>query len=451
VTRPPMRRLASRLATAIACLLSGASAIAGNAIAGTGIAANPIVAGPQSDPSRQVLVTVLNPTVSSIGRAGTTRKGYDGANRYTVSPIARKRIAQIEELHHLHRVAEWPITVLGVHCVVFEVPADAKREDVLAELRADPHVESAQPMQTFATRTKTDVTYDDPYFGLQPGLTAMDIEGAHLRSLGERVRVAIIDTGIDTTHPEWAGQVGDDVDLVSDSHAAPPAEQHGTAIAGVIGAIANNGQGIVGVAPEARLLALRACWQSTRDDGARIATCNSFTLARALGRAIDDKASVINLSLAGPQDALLERLVVRAIDQGAIVVGAQPENAADRAGFPASVPGVIAVAAAEAPDPDSGICAPGRDVLTLRPHGGYDFDSGSSLAAAQVSGVVALLRARNQHLTAADAQRLLRGSHESGAHTGCMVNACAALASMLRATPCVTGAPRSEGLAQTQK
>jgi subtilisin family serine protease len=177
-------------------------------------------------------------------------------------------------------------------------------------------------MQTFATRTE--VTYDDPYFGLQPGLTAMDIEGAHLRSLGERVRVAIIDTGVDTTHPELSGRVGDNVDLVGDSRAPPPAEQHGTAVAGVIGAIANNGQGIVGVAPQAHLLALRACWQTTREDGARIATCNSFTLARALGRAIDDRASVINLSLAGPQDSLLERLVVRAIDDGAIVVGARP-------------------------------------------------------------------------------------------------------------------------------
>jgi hypothetical protein len=71
-------------------------------------------------------------------------------------------------------------------------------------------------------------------------------------------------------------------DLVGDAGGDPPAEQHGTAIAGVIGALANNGQGIVGVAPQARLLALRACWQSTRADGARIATCNSFTLARAL-------------------------------------------------------------------------------------------------------------------------------------------------------------------------
>jgi subtilisin family serine protease len=112
---------------------------------------------------------------------------------------------------------------------------------------------------------------------------------------------------------------------------------------------------------------------------------------------------------------------------------------------------VIAVDSAEASDPDSGICAPGRDVLTLRPHGGYDFDSGSSLAAAQVSGVVALLRARNQRLTAADALRLLKDSHESVSQPGCMVNACAALATMLRASPCVTPGPHPEGLAQTQK
>jgi len=447
MSRSRTRHLVLQVAAAVSGLLSVAGAGATTAV-GTGTA----VAGPQADPSRQVLVTVLNPTASSIGRAGTTRKGYDGATRYVVSPIARKRAEQIEEDHHLHRVAEWPITTLGVHCIVFEVPVDAKRDQVLAELRADPHVESAQPMQTFSTRTSpAEAKYDDPYFGLQPGLAAMDIEGAHLRSLGEKVRVAIIDTGVDTAHPELSGRVGEDVDLVGDSREPPPAEQHGTAVAGVIGAIANNGQGIVGVAPQAHLLALRACWQSAREDGAVIATCNSFTLARALGRAIDDRASVINLSLAGPPDSLLERLVTRAIDDGAIVVGARPEDPVARNGFPASVPGVIAVDSAEASNPDSGICAPGRDVLTLRPHGGYDFDSGSSLAAAQVSGVVALLRARNQHLTAADAQRLLKSSHEAVSRPGCMVNACAALAAMLRVSPCASAETRSEGLAQAQK
>jgi subtilisin family serine protease len=342
-------------------------------------------------------------------------------------------------------VAEWPITALGVHCVVFELPPSARRDDVLAALRADPDVESAQPMQTFATRTESG--YDDPYFGLQSGLAAMNIGGAHLSSLGERVRVAIVDTGVDTAHPELAGRIGDNVDLVEDRAAPPPPEQHGTAVAGVIAAIANNGQGIVGVAPGARLLILRACWQSKRDDGATVATCNSFTLARALARAIDVRAAVINLSLSGPPDALLERLVVEAIARGSIVVGARPDDEAADDEFPASVRGVIAVRSAEARGSGSGVCAPGRNVLTLRPHGGYDFDNGSSLAAAQVSGVVALLRARKPRLSPAGALRLLQGDDETVQHT-CMVNACAALATMLGTTPCPASA-QTRGLAQT--
>jgi subtilisin family serine protease len=288
-------------------------------------------------------------------------------------------------------------------------------------------------MQTFATRSER---YDDPYFRLQPGLAAMDIEGAHRRSLGERVRVAIIDTGVDTSHPELAGRVGDSVDLVADRR-TPPAERHGTAVAGVIAAIANNGQGIVGVAPAAQLLILRACWQPQPDDGSGVASCNSFTLAKAIARAIEDRASVINLSLAGPPDGLLDRLLERAIAGGAIVVGALP-GGTDVDGFPGSVPGVISVRAAEDPQAGSGVCAPGREVLTLRPHGGYDFDDGSSLAAAQVSGVVALLRARNPRLSAARARSLLEDSHDDVARPGCMVNACAALAAMLGAAPCTS-------------
>src|SRR5206468_548036 len=82
------------------------------------------------------------------------------------------------------------------------------------------------------------------------------------------------------------------------------AELHGTAVAGIIGARADNSVGIVGVAPEAGLMALRACWQAPPDESA--AVCSSFTLAKALQFAIDNNAKVINLSLGGPPYAAAE-------------------------------------------------------------------------------------------------------------------------------------------------
>jgi Subtilase family len=422
------------------------------ACAGT-IGAAPPDPGPMADaggdPARQVLVTVSNPQFGAPGRAGTTPKNYVRDRRYTISSIARQRVAQIEARYGLARVAEWPIEALAVHCVVFHIRGDEPRERMLSRLGADPDVESAQAMQVFATRSSTG--YDDPYFGLQRGFTAMDVAGAHRRSQGKGVRVAIVDTGVDATHPDLAGRIIEQEDLVSSAATVEPQplERHGTGVAGIIAATANNGIGIVGVAPAANLLILRACWQVVDSDGAG-ALCNSFTLARALARAIEERAAVINLSLSGPLDPLLARLVGRAIERGAIVVGARPESSDDEASFPASVPGVIAVQSAEAPDA-SGLCAPGRDVLTLRPRDGYDFENGSSLAAAQVAGVIALLIARRRGLTTTQARALLERSSIPRESTTCMVNACSAVSLLLDAAPCGAPTKTETGVARVQK
>ena len=106
-------------------------------------------------------------------------------------------------------------------------------------------------------------------------------------------------------HPDLRGRIVVARNFVDARDAV--AELHGTAVAGIIGARADNGVGIVGVAPEAQLMALRACWQVPAD--ANAAVCSSFTLAKALQFAIDNNARVINLSLGGPRDRLLERLV----------------------------------------------------------------------------------------------------------------------------------------------
>jgi hypothetical protein len=391
------------------------------------------VSGQRADAERQILVTVDNPHSERALRAGSTPKSYgSGAARYEVSSRARRSLERLESRYPLKRLAEWPIDALGVHCAVFAITTTEVRDALLARLRTDPEVESAQPMQTFSVRTGD--TYDDPYFDLQPGLAAMDIAGAHRSSRGENVRVAIVDTGIDERHPDLAGRIEEYVNLVDD--AAPPVEAHGTAVAGVIAATANNGEGIVGVAPSARLLVLRACWQSATARSNDAATCNSFTLARALARAIEDRAAVINLSLAGPPDVLLSRLLDRAIAKGAIVVGAEAEEPGSLDRFPSAVPGVIGVRSAEWPDAGSGVCAPGRNVLTLRPDGRYDFENGSSLAAAQISGVIALLRARNPRLKHEQALALLEQSRAGRETSACLVNACTALAHMLDSGGC---------------
>jgi len=169
------------------------------------------------------------------------------------------------------------------------------------------------------------------------------------------------------------------------------AEQHGTAVAGIIAAKADNHLGIAGVAPGARLIGLRACWQ------ARAATeCDTLSLAKALYYAVDSHADVINLSLSGPDAKLLREILKIAYARGVAVVAAFDPKQPD-GGFPASVPGVIAVSDAPVPRARGDVyVAPGRGVPTTEPGGRWFLVNGSSFAAAHVSGLVALLRERRR-------------------------------------------------------
>jgi subtilisin family serine protease len=258
-------------------------------------------------------------------------------------------------------------------------------------------------------------------------LRELAVVSAQRRTRGAGVTIAVIDTGVDYEHPDLKGRVSARRNFVDGDEAAFQHDTHGTEVSGVIAAVADNGIGIVGIAPEARIMALKACWQAP---GGGSAVCNSFTLAQALEEAIVKHADIVNMSLAGPVDPLLARLVERGAMQGTIFVGAS-RAAASGPSFPADLEDVLAVDAAE---DSSGnprhLLAPGHDVLTLVPGGHYDFASGSSLAAAEVSGIVALMLADRPHLTTSELRGiLLRSSRRVDSPTGeiRVVDACAAL------------------------
>jgi subtilisin family serine protease len=224
-------------------------------------------------------------------------------------------------------------------------------------------------------------------FPLQPTSTLWQLGELHRITTGKNVRVAAIDSGVELDHPDLRGQVIISRNFVDARGAVP--EAHGTAVAGIIAARSDNGVGIVGVAPHAALMALRACWQPAAD--AAMAVCSSFTLAKALQFALDKEAKVINMSLGGPHDRLLERLVDVAVSRGTVIVAAI-DPAVAGGGFPASAPGVLAVAADNAQDsPPATLFAPGRDVPATLPGQRWGMVSGSSYAAAEIAGLVALL------------------------------------------------------------
>ncbi len=385
-------------------------------------------------PESFIIAAVESAPAAFMARAGSTPRGYDSIASYGPSPAARQVMRSLENDYGLREVSAWPIEPLHMHCAVLEVPEGTDRPTLLAALAHDRRIKLAQPLQSFATRTEG---YNDPYVGLQRGFQLMDVAGAHPWSRGDGVKVAIIDTGADTQHPDLRGNITTAVNFVDADDQQFRRDRHGTEMAGVIAAVANNHEGIVGIAPGARLLLFKACWQAKLDADA--ARCNSFTLARALVAAFDAHAQIVNLSLAGPADPLLSDLIHEGLRRGVLFVGAASDMAEGNKGL-LHQSGVIEVASAGSQSTvDSVLYAPGREILTLLPGGHYDFASGDSIATAQVSGVLALLLARNPGLSAADAYRLLRDtSAHSGAvgGDGMLVDACAAVRSLIGQGSC---------------
>ncbi len=392
---------------------------------------------PTSEPAeRFIIAAVDNGSATFFTGAGSTPRGYDAITAYGPSSRASQVMRSLEEEYGLREVSAWPIVPLNLHCAVLELPAGADRQNLLATLSRDRRIALAEPLQTFATRTD----YNDPYVGLQRGFQEMHVADAHPWSRGEGVKVAIIDTGADIAHPDLARSILTAQNFVDSDSEQFRLDRHGTEIAGVIAAVANNRQGIVGVAPGAHLLILKACWQIRNDaDGAR---CNSFTLAQALGAALDAHAQVVNLSLAGPEDRLLSDLIREGLRRGVVFVGAAAPGSPEGKPGLLHQQGVIEVAGSENQAAQgSSLHAPGREILTLLPGGRYDFASGDSISTAQVTGIIALLLAKNPRLTASGAYELLR---DTSIHVGTggdeseHVDACAAMIALVGRGSCKT-------------
>ncbi len=428
LTRHAWRFGAALLLTALALVSSGAAT-----------AAPPEVRPPEEvrmAPAQFIVVAVANPVTGRPAAVGGTAHGYGTTTNYRVSATAGALIRELARSHSLTLVSEWPIEQLQMHCVLFRIPPGTTREALIEKLRADKRVLIVQPLNEFESAAAATPAFDDPYARLQSNVSALDVAEAHHFSRGAGIRVAIIDTGVDTEHPDLAGRTLLTRNYIDGDAATFRSDRHGTQVAGLIAASANNGIGIVGVAPDVRLMAYKACWQPSPASAGR---CNSFTVAQALADALAARAQVINLSLVGPGDPLLEALIAKATQAGVIVVGAVSPD--PRLGFPAKLPNVLPVAEAEtSQDAGDGILrAPARDILTLVPNGHYDFASGSSLATAQVTGVVALMLARNQKLGVVRLRALLSQSterHDTTRGPFLSVNACTALAQLVQGAVC---------------
>lgn len=389
------------------------------------------------DSRRDVVLAVANPLDPPATHAGSSLLGYVPSGNYGAGQRAASTLAALQRSYGWRELTGWPIKALDLYCIVLEPPPGMTREALLKALAADDRVQLAQPLQDYSvhsTGTRSPRRYNDSYADLQRGFVETDAALAHDFSEGDGVHVAIVDTGVDMTHPDLQGRIRDTHNLVDGDTVAFNRDRHGTEVAGIIAADGNDHRGIVGIAPKAMLSVYKACWYPPPPGtGAR---CNTFTLAKALAAVLDTDARVVNLSLGGPADPLLDRLLARLLGQGRIVIAALPPDGGT-GGFPDNAVGVIVVRTSDTTAAPPGILsAPGNDILTTQPGGGYDFASGSSMAAAHVSGIAALLLSLAPGLNARTVHDLLQRSSKRSNGT-LQVNAASALAA-LRNSPKAT-------------
>lgn len=377
--------------------------------------AAPSAASTQSD--NRILVMLRLPPPHFRAGADYASSYGDGLGR-----AARRRIAgALARRHGVTLVDDWPMPLLGIDCFVMAVRDGRSPVEVAAALSAAAGVAWSQPVNSFTAQATARA---DPLFAAQPAAVAWHLADLHRVADGRGVRVAIVDSAIDTGHPDLAGQIVVAENFVADRASVP--EQHGTAVAGIVAARGGNGVGIVGIAPRARLMGLRACWQALPPARA-VTVCDSFSLAKAITFAVEHDAQVINLSFGGPHDQLLARLVEVGLRRGIAVVAAVDPAQAD-GGFPASHAGVIAVADDGAGRfPRGTYLAPGRGVPTTQVGGKWSVVDGSSFAAAHVTGLVALLR--SQAATRRGALQLVAAA-DGGAIDSCatLTTACPTIA-----------------------
>jgi subtilisin family serine protease len=312
-------------------------------------------------------------------------------------------------------MASEDLAMLGSTGVRLHIDNGRSPAEVIRALAAVQMVAVAQPQYVYnldqaagAPAPSSSRSEGQPGDAAQYILQKLSLADVHRMVKGTNVTIAVIDSEIDAAHPDLEGAVTQRYDAVGAQEKPHP---HGTGMAGAVGAR----QRLLGTAPAARLLAVHAFTTS-----AATAESTTFNILKGINWAVGQGVRVINMSFAGPKDPSLERALKAAYDRNIVLVAAAGNAGAKSPPlFPGAYPHVIAVTATDVEDKlfasaNRGkyvsVSAPGVDILVPAPENTYQLTTGTSVAAAEVSGIVALLLERNPKLTPADIRRILTAS-----------------------------------------
>ena len=310
---------------------------------------------------------------------------------------------QLARRHGLVRLQSQNFPLIGATIGLFRVTDRRSVQTASRELATEASIRSVQlNLRHFLQEQKAALTEGDP---AQYANAKLRLPQAHTLAHGANVTVAVIDSGVDVKHPELANAIADSYDALG-SKEGP--HVHGTGIAGAIVSHAR----LMGSAPAARILAIRA-FAAAPNGG----ESTSFVILKALDYAAAHGAQIVNMSFAGPNDALIERGISAAVAKGIVMVAAAGNaGAKSPALYPAANRNVIAVSATDAKDRlfaasnrggHIAVSAPGVDIFLPAPDEKYQVTSGTSFSAAYISGLAALLLERNPALKPEEVRAIL--------------------------------------------
>jgi subtilisin family serine protease len=304
------------------------------------------------------------------------------------------------------------------------VPAGTSLADAKAQIEALPELGTAEPN---GVQVLTAFTPNDPSYASQWGFPRTRADEAWVIGRGNAVVVAVLDTGVDLDHPDlqaniWSGSVPNPAggpavtasgyDFVDDDFLPDDSDGHGTHVAGTIAAISNNGSQVAGMAPNAKIMAIRFL-------GPNGGSWSDF--AAGLRLATDLGAKIVNVSAGGGHSVVGENAVKYAADRGVLVVAAAGNGAtsATTYSYPAAYDEAMAIGSTDSADGRSGfsnygiwvdMAAPGSGILSTWVGGGTAQASGTSMATPHVAGAAALLWGQNPSMTAAEVRNRLKGT-----------------------------------------
>lgn len=317
--------------------------------------------------------------------------------------VPESEVDALAAAQRIEKLGSTEISLLNTRIYRWRITDGRPAAQVVAAISADSRVSGAHLNRVFTLQQNLAAAGPPQY-----AADKMKLAEVHNLAQGENVLIALIDSGADGSHPELKGAIAESFDAVGGEN-KPHA--HGTGMAGAM-----VGQDLLkGVAPKARVLDVRAFSPTGKtEDG------TTFDVVRGMDWAAGKGAKVFNLSFAGPKDELMSRVIQAAIKKGIVVVAAAG-NAGPKSPplFPGAEPGVIAVTSTNAQDGATpfanrgeylAVAAPGADILLAAPKKAYAVSSGTSISAAYVSGMAALILSQHPNADSKEIAAVLTGT-----------------------------------------